>query len=124
LGITLRYPYEIRNEAEYFGDLPDEKVPKELLDLATHIVATRTGHFRPEKFKDHYEQALKELIKRKQRGEKIAKPKERPPAEVIDLMEALRQSAAAGRGARRQHVSAEDKRGRARRPNAQARKAS
>jgi DNA end-binding protein Ku len=53
LGITLRYPYEIRNEAEYFGDLPDEKVPKELLDLATHIVATRTGHFRPEKFKDH-----------------------------------------------------------------------
>ena len=92
MGITLRYPYEIRNEAEYFGDLPDEKVPKELLDLATHIVATRSGHFRPEKFEDHYELALRELIKRKQRGEKIAKPKERPPAKVIDLMEALRAS--------------------------------
>jgi DNA end-binding protein Ku len=127
LGVTLRYPYEIRNQAEYFGDLPDERVPKELLDLATHIVVTRSGHFRPEKFEDHYELALRELIKRKQRGEKIAKPKERPPAKVIDLMEALRQSAAVGHGATRrhpQHASAEDRRARARRAHAQARKAS
>jgi DNA end-binding protein Ku len=127
LGVTLRYPYEIRNQAKYFGDLPDERVPKELLDLATHIVATRSGHFRPEKFEDHYELALRELIKRKQRGEKIAKPKERPPAKVIDLMEALRQSAAVGHGAARrhpQHASAEDRRARARRAHAQAWKAS
>jgi DNA end-binding protein Ku len=52
LGITLRYPYEIRKEADYFGDLQDERVPKEMLDLATHIVATRSRHFRPEKFED------------------------------------------------------------------------
>jgi DNA end-binding protein Ku len=127
LGITLRYPYEIRKEADYFGDLQDERVPKEMLDLATHIVATRSRHFRPEKFEDRYERALRELIKRKQRGEKIVKPRERPSAKVIDLMEALRQTAAAGRGPARKHpqqASAEDKRGRARRINAQARKAS
>jgi DNA end-binding protein Ku len=87
LGITLRYPYEIRKEADYFGDLQDERVPKEMLDLATHIVATRSRHFRPEKFEDRYERALRELIKRKQRGEKIVKPRERPSATVIDLME-------------------------------------
>src|ERR1700730_11288895 len=79
LGITLRYPYEIRKEEDYFGDLQDERVPKGMLDLATHIVTTRSGHFHPEKFEDHYERALRELIKRKQRGEKIAKPRERPP---------------------------------------------
>jgi DNA end-binding protein Ku len=127
LGITLRYPYEIRKEADYFGDLQDERVPKEMLDLATHIVATRSGHFRPEKFEDRYERALRELIKRKQRGEQIVKPRERPSAKVIDLMEALRQTAAARRGPARKHpqqASAEDKRGRARRTNAQARKAS
>lgn len=127
LGITLRYPYEIRKEADYFGNLQDERIPKEILDLATHIVATRSGHFHPEKFEDHYEHALRELIKRKQRGEKIAKPKERPSANVIDLMEALRQSATGGRGAARRHprhASAENKRGRARRSNAQVPKAS
>ena len=127
LGITLRYPYEIRNEADYFGDLRDARVPKEMLDLAAHIVATRFGRFHPEKFEDRYEHALRELIKRKQRGEKIAKPSKRPPAKVIDLMEALRQSAAVGRGAARRplkHASAEHKRGRARRSTAQARKAS
>jgi DNA end-binding protein Ku len=120
LGLTLCYPYEIRKEADYFGDLPDERVPKEMLDLAMHIVATKAGHFHPEKFEDHYERALRELIKRKQRGEKIEKPRERPSAKVIDLMEALRQSAAAGRGAPRgQH-----RRAFAKRSAALARKAS
>jgi DNA end-binding protein Ku len=127
LGITLRYPYEVRNEADYFGDLRDARVPKDMLDLAAHIVATKFGRFHPEKFEDRYEHALRELIKRKQGGEKIAKPSKRPAAKVIDLMEALRQSAAVGRGAARRplkHASAEHKRGRAGRSTAQARKAS
>jgi DNA end-binding protein Ku len=58
LGVTLRYPYEIRGEADYFGGLPDERVPKEMLEFAEHIVVTKSGHFRPEKFEDHYEHAL------------------------------------------------------------------
>src|SRR5258705_4232525 len=59
LGITLRYPYEVRNEADYFDDIPDEKIPKDMLDLATHIVETKSGHFDPDKFEDKYEDALK-----------------------------------------------------------------
>lgn len=101
LGVTLRYPYEVRKEADYFGDMPDESIPKEMLDLAIHIVATKVGHFEPEKFADRYENALKTLVKKKQRGEKIEIPKERPPAPVVNLMDALRQSAAAEHGRRR-----------------------
>jgi DNA end-binding protein Ku len=98
LGITLHYPYEIRKEKDYFGDLPDERVPKEMVELAAHIVATKAGHFHPERFEDHHERALRELIKKKRRGEKIDKPREQPSAKVINLLDALRQSVAAGRG--------------------------
>jgi DNA end-binding protein Ku len=103
LGVTLRYPYKIRNEADYFGDIPDEKVPGDMLDLAVHIVEAKAGRFEPNKFADHYENALKELIRKKQRGEKIEKPKERPPAQVVNLMDALRQSVATGHGGARGH---------------------
>src|SRR3984893_14424731 len=65
LGVTLRYSYEIRKEADYFGDIPDEKVSSDMVDLAIHIVESKAGHFEPEKFEDHYENALKELIKKK-----------------------------------------------------------
>jgi non-homologous end joining protein Ku len=43
LGITLRYPYEVRKEEEYFEDIPDEKIPKGMLELASHIVETTSG---------------------------------------------------------------------------------
>jgi DNA end-binding protein Ku len=128
LGVTLRYPYEIRKEADYFADIRDEKVPKDMLDLAVHIVATKAGHFEPEKFEDHYENALKELIKMKQHGEKIDKPKERAPAEVINLMDALRKSVAADRGSSRSHAqraaTRHHRRTSASRSNVRARKAS
>ena len=92
MGVTLRYPYEVRKEEEYFDEIPDEKVPKDMLELATHIVETKAGHFNPEKFEDRYEDALKELLKKKQSGEKIERPKERKPSKVINLMDALRRS--------------------------------
>jgi Ku protein len=98
LGITLRYPYEVRKEDEYFDDIEDEKIPKDMSDLAAHIVETKAGHFKPEKFEDHYEEALKELLKKKQAGEKIEVPKQREPAKVISLMDALRRSVQAERG--------------------------
>jgi len=92
MGVTLRYPYEVRQEDEYFEDIEDEKVPKDMLDLATHIVETKRGKFQPEKFQDEYEDALKELLRKKQRGEKIEQPKERAPSNVVNLMDALRKS--------------------------------
>jgi DNA end-binding protein Ku len=95
LGVTLRYPYEIRNDADYFEQIPEGRVPKDMLDLAAYIVERKAGHFAPERFQDHYENALKELIKKKLHCEKIDKPHERSPATVISLMDALRKSVAA-----------------------------
>jgi DNA end-binding protein Ku len=102
MGVTLRYPYEVRKEEEYFDDIPAEKVPRDMLDLAKHIVETKKAHFEPEKFEDRYEDALKDLLKKKQHGEKIERPKEREPAKVVSLMDALRRSVQAeGATARR-----------------------
>ncbi len=98
VGVTLRYPYEVRNQDEYFDGIEDEKIPKDMLDLALHIVESKTGHFKPGEFKDEYEDALKDLLRKKQKGEKIERPKEREPSNVINLMDALRQSVKTGGG--------------------------
>ena len=127
VGVTLRYPYEVRSENDYFANIPNEKVPKDMLDLAVHIVETKAGHFEPEKFVDHYDTALRELINKKKHGEKIEKPKKRKPAEVINLMDALRRSVAADRGEARSHprrVDTHHQRTPANRSNARAREAS
>jgi DNA end-binding protein Ku len=63
-----------------------------MLELATHIVERKAGHFDPGKFDDRYGDALKELLKKKQSGQKIERPTERAPAKVINLMDALRRS--------------------------------
>jgi DNA end-binding protein Ku len=92
VGVTLRYPYEVRNPAEYFEGIEDEKVPKDMLDLAVHIVDSKRGEFDPQKFEDHYENALKELLRKKQSGERIERVKEPARTNVVNLMDALRQS--------------------------------
>ncbi len=68
VGLTLRYPYEVRKEDEYFDTIEDEKIPKDMIDLAIHIVETKTGHFKPAEFKDQYEDALKDLCARSRRA--------------------------------------------------------
>jgi DNA end-binding protein Ku len=92
VGTLLRYPYEVRSEQEYFDEIQDVKVTKDMLDLAKHIVNQKAGRFDPEKFEDHYETALIDLINQKRAGNPIT-PKERPRGEnVVDLMDALRKS--------------------------------
>ncbi len=111
LGITLRYPYEIRKPKDYFDDIPDVKIPNDMLEFARHIVKTKVGHFKPERFEDQYENALKDLIRKKQSGKPIEAPERREPAKVINLMDALRRSVAAekkppaGRAAARKTAS-------------------
>ncbi len=78
LGLTLRYPYEIRDEKPYFEDIPDLKLPKEMLDLATHIVNTKSSHFDPSQFEDRFQNALIDLLKKKEAGEKIQPAREAP----------------------------------------------
>ena len=94
MGTLLRYPYEVRDEKEYFGEIQDVKVTKDMLDLAKHIVNQKAADFEPERFEDHYEEALTELINAKRQGKSIsAKP--RPRGEnVVDLMDALKKSLA------------------------------
>src|ERR1700759_962632 len=92
MGTLLRYPYEVRDPKEYFDEIDDVKVTKDMLDLARHIVEQKAGNFEPDKFEDQYETALVDLINQKRAGKPI-RPKERPRGEnVVDLMEALRQS--------------------------------
>jgi DNA end-binding protein Ku len=68
MGMLLRYPYEVRDAAEYFDDTQEVKLTKDMLDLPKHIVQTKAGHFEPSKFDDHYELALQELLEKKQKG--------------------------------------------------------
>ena len=93
MGMLLRYPYEVRNSADYFDDIQDVKITKDMLDLAKHIVQQKSGHFDPAKFEDHYEAALTELINKKRNGERItsvSKPVSND--NVISLMDALKRS--------------------------------
>jgi DNA end-binding protein Ku len=92
MGLTLRYPYEVRDEAPYFEDIPNLKLPKEMLDLATHIVNTKSGHFDPALFQDRYENALIDLLKKKEAGEKIEPSPEAAAPRVVNLTDALRAS--------------------------------
>jgi DNA end-binding protein Ku len=111
VGVTLRYPYEVRQTEEFFDTIDDEKVPKDMLDLAIHIVDTKRGKFEPEKFEDHYENALKDLLRKKQKGEKIERPREPARTNVVNLMEALRQSVQAEGGKRSGATRAQSKKG-------------
>jgi DNA end-binding protein Ku len=114
VGVTLRYPYEVRQPEEYFDTIDDEKVPKDMLDLAIHIVDTKRGKFEPEKFEDYYENALKELLRKKQKGEKIERPREPARTNVVNLMEALRQSVKAAGGKQPSATRAQARKGKKR----------
>ena len=93
LGTTLRYDYEVRDAKPYFADVPNVRIAKDMLKLAEHILETKAAHFDPKTFKDEYETALRRLVQKKAAGKKIdvEKPAEKP-SNVINLMDALRQS--------------------------------
>src|SRR3569623_1468289 len=63
LATALRYKNEVRAEKDYFYDIADIMVPADMLKLAVHILESKKGHFKPEKFEDRYENALTEMIK-------------------------------------------------------------
>src|SRR4029077_8763201 len=63
LGTTLRYAYEVRNAAEYFDEIPTTKIPKDMLQLAEHILESKAADFDPTSFVDHYEEAVVEMLK-------------------------------------------------------------
>jgi DNA end-binding protein Ku len=96
LATTLRYAYEVREQKDYFEDIPDLKLPAEMMQLAAHIVDTKAGHFDPKTFEDHYETALVALLKSKEAGQTIETVGEdAAPPRVINLMDALKASISA-----------------------------
>jgi DNA end-binding protein Ku len=95
LGATLRYASEVRDAKDYFDELPDVKVERDMLKLAEHILNSKKADFDPTEFVDHYEEALVEMLRKKQEGVPLSK--ERPPApprNVANLMDALKRSLA------------------------------
>ena len=93
LGATLRYPYEVRDDAIYFGDIPDVHIPKDMLALAEHILESKAARFDPTLFHDRYEGAVVTMLNDKRAGMPVST--ERPIPRLVagtDLMAALRQS--------------------------------
>ena len=101
LATTLRYPYEIRSGAEIFDEIGDVKLPAEMLDIAQEIINRMSGHFEPERFTDRYEEAVVAMLKAKQAGQAFTVPEPSQPANVVNIMDALKKSleAAGGDGA-------------------------
>ncbi len=122
LATTLRYQDEVRDESEYFEDIPSTKVPADMLKLATHILETKKGKFDPAKFEDRYETALKELVKAKHAGKKTPVASDSRPSNVVNLMDALRRSAKADRAADRREPAPARRKVRARKPAGARRK--
>jgi DNA end-binding protein Ku len=106
-GMTLRYAYEVRDEKDYFSDIPDVKIPAEMLKLAEHILDTKAADFDPNQFEDSYENAVIELLRQKQAG-KVVKGKAEPrrAGNVVNLMDALKKSLSESKGGSRKTVTA------------------
>ena len=95
LGTVLRYAAEVRNEDAYFDEIPDLKLPEEMIDLAHVIIQRKAGHFKPEEFNDRYEDAVVALVRAKQAGLPEKAAEEQRPSNVVNIMDALRKSIAA-----------------------------
>jgi len=96
----LRYAEELRDPAVFLGEVPDETPQKEMVDLAVQLIEKKSSTFKPEAFQDHYQEALKDLVRQKRKGKKVVAPEAegaRPTgANVVDLMEALKKSVGQG----------------------------
>jgi DNA end-binding protein Ku len=89
---TLRMGDEVVSPKDAFEDIPATKPNKQMIEIARKIIEQQEGAFEPEKFEDRYENALRDLIRRKQKGEKLVTAEPVDNDNVIDLMEALKKS--------------------------------
>jgi DNA end-binding protein Ku len=92
VATSLHFANEVHASDGYFAEIPDVDLPKEMLELAKHIIAKMSGKFEPEQFEDRYENALIELIRSKQKGMPIKPQPTHRTTNVINLMDALRRS--------------------------------
>jgi DNA end-binding protein Ku len=92
LAYSIRANREVKNPDELFDKIPDEKPNPQMVDIATRIIEQLEGPFDPSQFTDRYEEALRQLVREKEKGHTVTAPSEPKEAEVVDLMEALKRS--------------------------------
>jgi DNA end-binding protein Ku len=105
LAYTIRNKREVREAEEIFSHIKAMKPPTAMVDIAAKIIEQQEGPFDTSQFTDRYEDALRSLIKEKEKGHTVKAPEEPKEAEVIDLMEALKRSLGQG-GERRKPAAA------------------
>ena len=96
VATALRYKDEVHDEHEYFDEIPNVKIPADMIQLAEHILESKRGHFDSSNFEDRYEDALRDLIKAKKAGKAPPSAPSPKPSNVINLMDALRRSVKGG----------------------------
>ena len=100
-GVTLRFSHEVRGVENYFSEIPQIKLPAEMMKLAQHIIRTKSAEFNPSMLDDHYRSALVRILRKKQAKRPAHVTTVKPPQEnVVNLMDALRRSIAAERPAK------------------------
>jgi DNA end-binding protein Ku len=124
VATTLRSHDEVRDIKKAFSDIPHVRPSRDMIAIATKIMSQKEADFDPDQFEDRYEDALRKLIKEKQKGHEIVHPEEPEPTNVVDLMAALENSLKGGRGGSRRAAGSSFKtRGRAGKRTTSARKA-
>lgn len=100
---TLRYNYEVRKAEDYFEDIPEKsKVSADQVEMAEALIKSKTASFDPKKFKDRYQEGLKEIIDAKLEHRKPhLSETERKPAKVVNIMDALKKSLAQSKGGKK-----------------------
>jgi DNA end-binding protein Ku len=120
---SLRYANEVHAASAYFDEIPDTELPKQMLDLAKHIIEKMSGKFEPDSFEDRYEGALIELIRSKQKGLPVKPQPAHKQANVINLMDALKRSVEGAKGDAERPAKKPAAKARAARTKTKARKA-
>jgi DNA end-binding protein Ku len=92
IAYTLRMRDEVIDPAKAFDSIPAARADKRMIEIARKIIEQKEGPFDPDRFKDRYETSLRELIRRKEKGEKLVTAEPVEESNVIDLMEALKKS--------------------------------
>jgi DNA end-binding protein Ku len=92
-GVTLRFVHEVREKEEYFGGIPEMKLPAEMMKLAQHIIHTKAATFDPAMLEDHYRNALVRILRKKQaKLPTLSEPVAPSRENIINLMDTLRRS--------------------------------
>ncbi|MBA4000276.1 Ku protein [Brevundimonas sp.] len=92
VAYTLRAQDEVRDAGDFFDNIPTVKADKDMIEIAHKIIGQKEADFDPAEFRDGYDDALREMINAKTKGKKLVASPEPDETNVIDLMEALKNS--------------------------------